>query len=237
MPPGRDTQIQRELTVIWREVPLSPARRGMVQSVELQYAPLTSFERMVKRMLDVSFASLMLLILSPLFFVAAIAIKIDSKGPIIFRQRRTGLNATQFVIYKFRTMTVLEDGPSVTQARRGDLRVTRLGRFLRRSSVDELPQLLNVLKGDMSLVGPRPHALAHDDQYKTHIANYSFRYRVKPGITGWAQVNGLRGETARVEEMAERIKLDLWYIEHWSLRSDLIILLRTFFEVASNHAY
>src|ERR1019366_10599586 len=132
-------------------------------------------------------------------------------------------NAKEFVSFKFRTMPVLEDGPVVTQACREDLRVTRIGRFLRRSSLDELPQLFNVLRGDMSLVGPRPHALAHDNEYRVRIADYDFRHRVKPGMTGWAQVNGLLGETTSSEQMAERVKLDLWYINNWSLGLDLNI--------------
>jgi putative colanic acid biosynthesis UDP-glucose lipid carrier transferase len=134
-------------------------------------------------------------------------------------------------------MTVLEDGPVVTQACRDDRRVTYIGKFLRRSSLDELPQLFNVLRGDMSLVGPRPHALAHDDHYRVHIADYAYRHCVKPGITGWAQVNGLRGETASFEQMADRVKLDLWYINNWSLGLDLNILLQTCFEVLRDRAY
>ena len=134
-------------------------------------------------------------------------------------------------------MTVLEDGPAITQACRGDLRATRIGKFLRRSSIDELPQLINVLKGDMSLVGPRPHAVAHDKQYKISIADYGFRHHFKPGITGWAQVNGLRGETRSVDKMTERVKLDLWYINNWSLGFDIYILLRTCFEVLRDRAY
>jgi len=173
----------------------------------------------------------------PLFLMAAIAIKLDSDGPIIFRQRRNGFNAKEFVIFKFRTMTVVEDGAAITQACRGDHRATRVGKFLRRSSIDELPQLLNVLKGDMSLVGPRPHAIAHDKEYKGHIADYGFRHHIKPGITGWAQVNGLRGETRSLEKMTERVKLDLWYINNWSLGFDINILARTCFEVLRDRAY
>jgi putative colanic acid biosynthesis UDP-glucose lipid carrier transferase len=172
----------------------------------------------------------------PLFLITAVAVKLDSSGPIIFRQRRSGFNSKEFVIFKFRTMTVLEDGPIITQACRDDLRVTRIGRFLRRLSLDELPQLYNVLRGDMSLVGPRPHALAHDDEYKVHIANYAFRHHVKPGMTGLAQVNGLRGETASLEQMVERVKFDLWYINNWSPGLDLNILLRTCFEVLRDRA-
>ncbi|HUB64832.1 MAG TPA: exopolysaccharide biosynthesis polyprenyl glycosylphosphotransferase [Methylocella sp.] len=197
----------------------------------------TRVGRGVKRALDMIFAAAALVFLSPLLVTVAIAIKLDSRGPAIFRQRRTGCNGTQFVILKFRTMTVLEDGLTVTQACPGDPRVTRVGKWLRRSSIDELPQLFNVLKSDMSLVGPRPHALAHDLEYKAQIAKYDRRYQVKPGITGWAQVNGLRGETRHLEQMAERIALDLWYINHWSLTLDIYILLRTCFEVVRNKAY
>jgi len=170
----------------------------------------------------------------PLFIVAAMAIMLDSPGPIIFRQRRGGLHGKEFIIFKFRTMSVLEDGPVVKQACRDDLRVTRIGKLLRRSSIDELPQLLNVLRGDMSLVGPRPHALAHDDKYRVHIKGYADRYDVLPGLTGWAQVNGLRGETASLEQMAERVNYDLWYISNWSLGLDLNILLRTSFSLLRN---
>ena len=177
-------------------------------------------ERAVKRALDFVCAAIAIVFLSPLFLLIAIAIKLDSKGPVIFKQRRNGFNSKQFVIYKFRSMTVLEDGAVIAQARKNDRRVTRVGQILRRSSMDELPQLFNVLKGDMSLVGPRPHALAHDNEYKVLIAKYAFRHHVKPGMTGWAQVNGLRGETGRLEQMVDRVKLDLWYVNHWSLGLD-----------------
>lgn len=148
------------------------------------------------------------------FLIAAVAIKLDSPDPIIFRQRRSGFNAQGFIIFKFRTMT---DGPVITQACRDNLRVTRIGKFLRRSSLDALPQLFNVLRGEMSLVGPRPHALAHDSKYRVHIVDYVYRNQVKPGITGWAQVNGLRGETTSFEQMAERVKCHLWYLNNWSI--------------------
>jgi undecaprenyl-phosphate galactose phosphotransferase/putative colanic acid biosynthesis UDP-glucose lipid carrier transferase len=206
-------------------------------SVELQRAPLTRFERLSKRLLDILVSALAILALSPLLVLVAVAIKIDSPGPVIFRQRRNGFNQLPFVIFKFRSMSVLEDGPVVTQAQRDDPRVTRVGRLLRRSSIDELPQLFNVLFGDMSLVGPRPHAMAHDDTYGAMIAKYAFRHHVKPGITGWAQVNGLRGETSRVEQMKKRVDYDLWYINNWSFRLDLQILLRTCFEVVRDRAY
>jgi putative colanic acid biosysnthesis UDP-glucose lipid carrier transferase len=197
----------------------------------------TAFDRAVKRVLDIVVSMTAIVCFWPSFLIAAIAIKLDSPGPIIFKQRRSGLNAKEFVIFKFRTMTVLEDGSVVKQACRNDDRVTRVGKFLRRSSLDELPQLFNVLRGEMSLVGPRPHALTHDDEYRVHITDYAYRYHVKPGITGWAQVNGLRGETTSIEQMAERVKFDLWYINNWSLGCELNILLRTCFEVFSTRAY
>lgn len=210
---------------------------GPVLSVEIQRAPLTASERAMKRALDILLSSLAILMLSPLLIGVAIAIKLDSRGPVIFRQRRNGFNSLQFVIFKFRTMTVCEDGGQIKQAQRNDKRVTRVGKFLRRSSIDELPQFFNVLIGDMSLVGPRPHAIAHDDEYKRLIAKYAFRHHVKPGITGWAQVNGLRGETGQLNQMIDRIKLDLWYINHWSFIFDINILMRTCFEVFRNRAY
>ncbi|ACK52426.1 exopolysaccharide biosynthesis polyprenyl glycosylphosphotransferase [Methylocella silvestris BL2] len=206
-------------------------------TLEIQRAPLTRVEQTIKRTLDIVCSSIGIVLLSPLFVMIAVLIKLDSKGPVIFKQRRNGFNARQFQIYKFRSMTVQEDGDKIVQARRNDRRVTRVGQFLRQSSMDELPQLFNVLKGDMSLVGPRPHALAHDNEYKVLIAKYAFRHHVKPGITGWAQCNGLRGETGQLEQMIERVKLDLWYVNHWSIALDINILLRTCFEVLRNRAY
>ncbi|HEX3497025.1 MAG TPA: exopolysaccharide biosynthesis polyprenyl glycosylphosphotransferase [Methylocella sp.] len=210
---------------------------GLSLPVTRQRAPLSAFERAVKRTLDVVGSMTALLLLWPLCLIAAIAIKLDSGGPIIFRQRRIGFNAKEFVIFKFRTMSVIEDGPAIIQACRDDPRATFVGKFLRRSSIDELPQLLNVLKGEMSLVGPRPHAVAHDKEYMVHIADYGLRHHVKPGITGWAQVNGLRGETRLLEEMNERVKLDLGYINNWSLGFDIKILMRTCLEVLRDRAY
>jgi len=210
---------------------------GPSLTLEIQRAPLSMGECAVKRAVDIAMSASAIVLLLPLFALVAIAIKLDSRGPVIFKQRRNGFNANQFVIYKFRSMTVLEDGPTITQARPGDKRVTRVGKLLRSSSIDELPQLFNVLEGDMSIVGPRPHALAHDDEYKAIIGEYAFRHHVKPGITGWAQVNGFRGETRHLEMMAQRIKLDLYYINHWSLRLDISIILRTCFEVLRNRAY
>jgi Undecaprenyl-phosphate glucose phosphotransferase len=200
-------------------------------SLEIQRGPLSRLEQMAKRVFDVLVGSLALLLLLPPMIVCALVIKLDSRGPILFRQRRNGFNARQFVIFKFRTMTVAEDGQEVTQAKRFDQRITRAGGILRQSSLDELPQLFNVLKGDMSLVGPRPHALAHDTQYGQVLSEYAFRHHMKPGITGWAQVNGCRGETPQVEQMQRRVEYDLWYINNWSLLLDIRILLRTCVEV------
>jgi exopolysaccharide biosynthesis polyprenyl glycosylphosphotransferase len=184
-----------------------------------------------KRLADIVLAGLAIILFGPILAVAAIAIALDTRGPILFCQRRTGLNGRPFGIYKFRTMTVMEDGATVTQAVAGDARITRVGRFLRASSIDELPQLFNVLKGDMSLVGPRPHAVAHDGYYGARIANYGRRFAVRPGITGWAQVKGARGATPTIADMQARVDLDVWYVEHAGLGLDLLILVRTPLEV------
>ena len=181
--------------------------------------------------MDIVIASVALVILLPVMVLTAIAIKLDGPGPVIFRQRRKGFNGKEFVMLKFRTMSVQEDGATVSQATRNDPRVTPVGRLLRSASIDELPQLVNVLSGDMSLIGPRPHALVHDDQFQKIVSDYAFRHHVKPGLTGWAQCNGSRGATPSVAEIALRIKLDLWYINNWSLLLDFQILVKTFFEV------
>jgi len=157
----------------------------------------------------------------------AIGVKLSSPGPVFFRQRRYGLDGQQITVYKFRTMTVLEDGANVRQAQKDDCRVTGFGRFLRKTSMDELPQFINVLQGRMSVVGPRPHAVSHNEIYRKLISGYMVRHKVKPGITGWAQVNGFRGETETVEKMEQRIEYDLAYLRNWSLRLDLLILLKT----------
>jgi Undecaprenyl-phosphate glucose phosphotransferase len=207
-------------------------------TVELQRAPLSSGELALKRALDVIMACGLLIALVPLFSVVALLIKLESAGPVIFSQRRKGFNGREFIIFKFRTMNVLVDERVIAQARRNDPRVTRIGRILRATSVDELPQLLNVVYGHMSLIGPRPHAVAHDDGYAKAIAKYAFRQHVKPGLTGWAQVNGFRGETARLEQMEQRVECDLWYVKNWSFWLDLRILLLTCFELLrSRNAY
>jgi putative colanic acid biosynthesis UDP-glucose lipid carrier transferase len=216
--------------------PLSPIDNATI--IELQRAPINGFQLLIKRAIDIFLACTASVMLLPLLALVAIAIKLDSRGPVIFRQTRHGLNGKPFQIRKFRTMTVLEDGESVKQAERFDKRVTRLGSWLRRTSIDELPQLINVLKGEMSIVGPRPHAAAHDNHFNEVIASYTFRQRVKPGITGYAQVNGSRGETPTVEAMQRRVALDIWYIDNWTFRLDLAIMLRTIIEVVhSRNAY
>ena len=205
--------------------------RQRVLAIEIQRAPMNGTQRVVKRIMDIVLAALALSFFLPVMVLTAIAIKLDSPGPVIFRQARNGFNGRQFVIFKFRTMTVQENGPDVAQATRDDPRVTAIGRLLRSASIDELPQLLNVLKGDMSLVGPRPHALAHDDYFQKIVGDYAHRHHVKPGITGWAQCNGARGATPTIEHISERVKLDLWYINNWSLWLDFQILIKTLFEV------
>jgi putative colanic acid biosynthesis UDP-glucose lipid carrier transferase len=181
----------------------------------------------IKRMVDFLGAGLGFLVLLPILSLIALAILLESRGPILFRQRRSGRDGKVFVIYKFRTMHVLEDGTDIVQATRNDGRTTAVGRFLRRSSIDELPQLLNVLKGEMSLVGPRPHAVAHDQYYLQTVPNYKLRFYSKPGITGLAQIKGFRGEVRDIHHMEERIACDLEYIENWSLATDVRILFLT----------
>jgi putative colanic acid biosynthesis UDP-glucose lipid carrier transferase len=185
-------------------------------------------ESRLKRLIDIIGALTGLLFLSPFLVIVATLICIDSPGPVFFRQRRTGRDGEQFLIYKFRTMRVLEDGEKVVQASRRDNRVTRVGKFLRRSSIDELPQLLNVLRNEMSLVGPRPHALAHDEYYAMTVPGYNDRFRTKPGITGLAQISGLRGEVIEIAAMAARIQRDVEYIRDWTIMTDVEILARTF---------
>jgi Undecaprenyl-phosphate glucose phosphotransferase len=199
--------------------------------IELQRQPLDRLERATKRTVDVIASLGSLILLLPLLLITAITIKLDSPGPVLFRQKRCGFNGRPFDIFKFRTMSVLENGPTVAQAQRSDERVTRLGKWLRRSSIDELPQLLNVLNGSMSLVGPRPHALVHDSHFDKVVANYASRHHVKPGLTGWAQVHGHRGPTPTVADIQRRVDFDLWYIDNWSLRLDFFIIVRTIFEV------
>lgn len=206
-------------------------------AVTIQREPLSGSERAVKRLIDILVAASALLALSPLFLFTALAIKLDSAGPVIFRQRRCGFDGRVFVILKFRTMSVMENGDRIVQVSRDDPRVTRAGRFLRRFSIDELPQLLNVLSGEMSIVGPRPHAIAQDDEYKPRIADYARRHHVKPGLTGAAQVVGLRGETSEIELMVRRVERDLWYINNWSVTLDLKLMLQTIWALSVHTGY
>lgn len=199
--------------------------------IELQRGPLSPLECLAKRSLDIVAAGTALFLLLPVLILVGLAIKLESAGPVLFRQQRCGFNGRRFRILKFRTMSVLEDGKSVVQAQRADARVTHLGKWLRRSSIDELPQLLNVLEGSMSLVGPRPHAVAHDIEFDKLVRNYALRQRVKPGLTGWAQVNGYRGPTPTSESIKQRVKFDLWYIDNWSFKLDFMIMLQTVAEV------
>jgi Undecaprenyl-phosphate glucose phosphotransferase len=200
-------------------------------AIEIQRMPLSGLEQFAKRTLDITGACFGLLLLSPLILLTALAIKLESQGPVFFRQQRTGFNARRFSIFKFRTMSVMENGDRVIQATRNDPRIGRFGAVLRATSIDELPQLFNVLLGDMSLVGPRPHAVAHDNHYGQLVSEYAFRHHVKPGITGWAQIHGCRGGTAHVQLMKDRLGFDLWYINNWTLGLDLLILVRTIVEV------
>ena len=193
--------------------------------------PFYGFNGAVKRLSDIVFASLILLLIAPLLLAIAIGVKRSSPGPILFKQRRYGVDGRKIVVYKFRTMTVAEDGDVVRQATKNDSRVTPFGAFLRRTSLDELPQFINVLQGRMSVVGPRPHAVAHNEMYRKLIKSYMVRHKVRPGITGWAQVNGLRGETESLDKMQARIEYDLDYLRHWSLKLDLAIIWRTIFVV------
>jgi putative colanic acid biosynthesis UDP-glucose lipid carrier transferase len=211
---------------------------GSAVCVELHRGLMSPLEHATKRLMDVVLAGTALALLSPLLLLVAIAIRLDSQGPALFRQQRCGFNGRAFRIFKFRTMCVLEDGASIIQAEIGDSRFTRLGAWLRRTSIDELPQLLNVLNGSMSLIGPRPHALAHDNEFDKLVRNYAFRRRVKPGLTGWAQVHGCRGPTPTRASIEERVEFDLWYIDNWSLSLDIAILLRTPIElIRGDNAY
>ena len=182
---------------------------------------------MAKRTLDITGALIGLLLLSPLMLLAAVAIRLETPGPVLFRQKRRGFNGRTFHIWKFRTMHVMENEGPVRQAQRNDPRITKVGRILRRLSIDELPQLFNVLKGEMSLVGPRPHAINHDTVFERRVRRYARRRKVLPGITGWAQVNGYRGETDTREKLIRRIEYDLEYIERWSIWFDIYIILLT----------
>ncbi len=199
-------------------------KRPFEANTDASAAPV---RRKLKRAMDIIVAGLLLLLLTPVFIAVACGIRAESKGPAFFRQRRGGQYGRTFSIYKFRTMRVMEDGERVTQARQRDPRITPFGAFLRKTSMDELPQLINVLKGEMSLVGPRPHAVTHDREFQERIPGYAQRFAMKPGITGLAQVRGFRGETLTSESLEGRVSADLEYIENWSLTNDVRLLLAT----------
>jgi putative colanic acid biosynthesis UDP-glucose lipid carrier transferase len=200
---------------------------GGLPVVAVCESPFTGFSGIVKRVSDIVLSILIVVLAAPVMLATALAVKLTSPGPVIFRQRRYGLDGREIVVYKFRSMRVTEDGATIEQAKQGDPRLTRVGAFLRRTSLDELPQFFNVLQGRMSIVGPRPHAVAHNESYRKLIKGYMLRHKVKPGITGWAQVNGYRGETETLEKMKARIDFDLDYLRNWSLRLDLYIIVRT----------
>lgn len=206
--------------------------------ISIWESPFYGINGWLKRAEDIILSSLILFLISPLMLLIAIGIKLTSPGPVIFKQRRYGLNGKEIVVYKFRTMKVCEDGPHIPQATINDSRVTGFGNFLRRTSLDELPQFFNVLLGTMSIVGPRPHAVAHNEYYRRRIPGYMLRHKVRPGITGWAQVNGWRGETEILEKMEKRIKYDLEYLRYWSIWFDLKIIWLTILRgFSSSHAY
>lgn len=204
-------------------------RFGDVTTLSLTVPPLTAAEACLKRAFDIIVSSTALVLLSPLMLALAVLIKFDSRGPVFFRQRRRGFNHEEFRIFKFRTMTTLDDGDTIVQAKNGDERITRLGHYLRRWNLDELPQLINVLRGEMSLVGPRPHAVAHDELYEKRLLTYPRRLNMRPGITGWAQVSGYRGATETDQSMQNRLDCDLYYIDNWSIWFDLYVLWLTVF--------
>ena len=207
---------------------------GNMPVVAVCETPFTGFNGLAKRTSDVVLSFLILLLLLPILLVLTIGVKLSSPGPIIFKQRRYGLDGKEILVYKFRSMTVCDDGDIVKQATKDDARITRFGAFIRRTSLDELPQFVNVLQGRMSIVGPRPHAVAHNETYRKAIKGYMIRHKVKPGITGWAQVNGYRGETETLDKMEKRIEYDLEYLRNWSLSLDFWIIVKTVLIVAKD---
>ncbi|EFF1347024.1 undecaprenyl-phosphate glucose phosphotransferase, partial [Escherichia coli] len=201
-----------------------------VPVVPLYESPLSGINMVFKRLEDIIVSLSILIVISPVLLIIACAVKFTSPGPVIFRQIRYGMDGKSIKVWKFRSMTVMENDNNVTQATKHDLRVTKVGKFLRRTSLDELPQFFNVLFGQMSVVGPRPHAVSHNEQYRTLIKGYMLRHKVKPGITGLAQVNGWRGETDTLDKMQKRVEYDLLYIRNWSIWLDLKIIFLTIFK-------
>lgn len=211
---------------------------GNMLTMQVYHRPLSPVDRFLKRTIDIVGASVALIMFLPLLLMVSLLIKLESRGPVFFRQARHGYNNAVIRVFKFRTMTTMEDGDKFSQAVANDPRVTRVGRLLRRTNIDELPQLFNVLSGEMSLVGPRPHATAHNKTFAGQLSRFSCRHRVKPGITGWAQVNGYRGPTDTIDKMRRRLEHDLYYIENWSLLLDIKILIMTLFtRTAYTNAY
>jgi putative colanic acid biosysnthesis UDP-glucose lipid carrier transferase len=211
---------------------------GGMPLLSVHETPFFGVHGWLKRLEDIVLSSLILLLISPLMLGIAVAVKMTSPGPIIFKQRRYGLNGSVVEVWKFRSMTVCEDGGNILQATKGDKRVTPLGAFLRKTSLDELPQFINVLQGSMSVIGPRPHAVTHNEQYRQLIKGYMLRHKVKPGISGWAQINGWRGETDTLDKMKKRVEYDMEYIQNWTLWLDLkIVFLTVFRGFAGSNAY
>ncbi|HJQ63865.1 MAG TPA: exopolysaccharide biosynthesis polyprenyl glycosylphosphotransferase, partial [Burkholderiales bacterium] len=204
---------------------------GDMPVVAVCETPFYGLNGLIKRASDLVLATAILALIFPLMLAIALGVKYTSPGPVLFKQRRYGVDGREIVVYKFRTMTVVEDAGEIRQATRDDRRITSFGAFLRRNSLDELPQFINVVQGRMSIVGPRPHAVAHNELYRKLIKGYMIRHKVKPGITGLAQINGLRGETETLEKMKARIEYDLAYLRNWSLRLDLQIIWKTIFVV------
>lgn len=200
---------------------------GDIDTLSVFESPYLGAREWIKRMEDIVLSCLILCLITLPLLLIAIAVKLTSPGPVLFKQRRYGLHGEEIMVWKFRSMSVMEDGGKVTQATKGDVRVTRLGHFLRRTSLDEFPQFFNVLTGSMSIVGPRPHAVAHNEQYRSQVSYYMLRHKVKPGVTGWAQINGWRGETDTLDKMENRVKFDLQYIKNWSIWLDLKIVFLT----------
>ena len=207
---------------------------GDVDTLSVFESPFIGAREFIKRTEDIIVSSIILLLISPMLIAIAFAVKFTSKGPVIFKQDRYGLDGRKIKVWKFRSMSVTENSAVVTQATKNDARITKLGGFLRRTSLDELPQFINVLKGDMSIVGPRPHAVAHNEEYRKKVEFYMFRHKAKPGITGWAQINGWRGETDTLDKMEKRVEYDLHYIKHWSLWLDVKIIFMTIFKGFKN---
>jgi putative colanic acid biosynthesis UDP-glucose lipid carrier transferase len=196
--------------------------------IDLSVTPMVGMNQLAKTLLDMTLTPILLIFVAPLMLLIACGVKLSSQGPVLFRQNRLGMDGKEFAVFKFRTMVLHKEMPGVVvQATKNDVRVTPFGLFLRRSSLDELPQLFNVLRGEMSLVGPRPHAIEHNELYKNAVQGYMLRHKVKPGMTGWAQVNGWRGESDTLEKMQKRVECDLYYIENWSIFFDLWIMVLT----------